>query len=292
MHFHKKKIKYLKVTLNPVLISFYGSIVFITLSTLVVLSALWKMLASGSSQSAISSILETAFDSEFLRSISRTLQFAFLAIMIKIIVALPLAFLVRRLSHKIISAMTLLPWVLPPAISALAWMWFFYDIDGGANILLRAIGLPEVSWLGDSNWSFIICLFFNIWREVPLWAWIISPTLSGLGSSLSMLAKQESLTKWERFRLLIFPRLRPTLIALSILSLIWSFGEFEAIWILTKGGPGESTELLSIYAYRHTFLAQNIGRGAAAFLCFLPISVTLITILVLLYQWSSRRVSR
>lgn len=290
MQLYKEKfLKSLKKNINPVTLSLYGSIIFIGLSTFVVLAALWKMLSAGETGSPLSSILATASEKEYLRTILRTLKYTALAIILKLIIALPLALLLRRTRFKVINNILLLPWILPPAISALVWMWLFYDISGGANILLKFLGIAEVSWLGEGRLAFTICLLFNVWREVPLWAWVIAPAFSGFGGSVSLLAEQDNLTDWERFRLMIFPKLRPILVALSILSLIWTFGEFEAIWILTKGGPGESTELLSIYAYRHTFMAQNIAHGAAAFLCFLPISITIITILIMIYQWSARR---
>jgi multiple sugar transport system permease protein len=287
--YNEKFIKRLRRKINPVTLSLYGAILFISLSTLIVLMALWKMLSARETGSPLLSIIETASNKEYIRTISRTMKYATLAIILKILIALPLALVLLRARFKKMGSIFLLPWVLPPAISALAWMWLFYDINGGANILLKLLGFSEISWLGDGQFAFIICLIFNVWREVPLWAWIISPTLSGLRGSVALLAEQDNLTDWEKFRLLTVPKLRPVLIALSILSLIWTFGEFETIWILTKGGPGEATELLSVYAYRHTFMAQNIAHGAAAFLCFFPISITIITILIMIYQWSNKR---
>lgn len=274
---------------NTVTVSFFGALIFIILSTIVVLAALWKIFFVGESDNQFSKIVETAIDSEYHRTIVRTLAYAVLAVILKLVLALPLALLLKRFHFRFINNLFLIPWVLPSAVSALAWIWLFYDINGGANLLLKFFGFSEISWLGEGNSAFGICLLFNVWREVPLWAWVIAPSLSGLHGGVSMLADQDGLTDCEKFRLLVLPKLRPILIALTILSIIWSFGEFEATWILTRGGPGESTELLSVYAYRHAFMAQNIARGAAAFLCFLPISIAIITILIMIYQWAAER---
>jgi multiple sugar transport system permease protein len=287
--FSKVAPNFFKKHFNTVSLSFFGALIFIILSIIVVLAALWKIFSVIESDNQLSKILETAIDSEYHRTIVRTLTYAILAVILKLLIALPLALLLRRFPFRFINNLFLIPWVLPSAVSALAWIWLFYDINGGANILLKFIGFSEISWLGKGNLAFGICLLFNVWREVPLWAWVIAPSFSGLQGGVSMLAEQDGLTDWEKYRLIVFPKVRPILIALAILSMIWSFGEFEATWILTRGGPGESTELLSLYAYRHAFMAQNIARGAAAFLCFLPISIMILTILIMIYQWAAKR---
>ena len=226
---------------------------------------------------------------EYWRTVLRTLLYATLAVALKVVFVWPLALSLNQARHKAITLFYLIPWLIPPSISALAWLWFFYDMSGGANSILHILGFGNVPWLGKPNTAFLICLFFNVWREIPLWAIVISPILGGFGGSLQSLAFQDGLTRLERIWLLIVPRLRPSIVALCILSYIWSAGEFESIWLLTRGGPGESTQLLTVFAYRQAFLSQNLATGAAAFVIFIPISIVVLTFLLLLYShWVDR----
>jgi ABC-type sugar transport system permease subunit len=235
------------------------------------------------------SFKEVFNDRDFRQAITRTIVFTFTAISIKIVLAWPLAFLLHAQKKRSISVLLLIPWFIPTGISTLAWFWLFYDVGGGMNSLLTLFKLSPVAWLGRPDTAYLLCLFFNVWRELPLWALALMPSMAGYSGSISALALQDSLTGIQRFRLLILPRARVVLVVLTIMSFIWTSGEFDSIWILTRGGPGTSTELLALYAFRHSFMSQELGRGVVAYLLFLPIAAICLSCFMFIYRWSAVR---
>jgi len=236
----------------------------------------------------LSSLSDTLRDTEFWRSVKRTLLYSLCVTILKVLLVWPIAAAFRR-SRTVFAWSLLLPWIIPSAVSSLAWLWLFYDTGGGANLLVRALGHSEIAWLGLPGTAFAICMLFNVWRELPLWALALSPSLAGFRGSLASLATIDDLTPFQRFRLLVLPRAKPVLTVLIALSFIWASGEFESIWVLTRGGPGEATELLTVYAFRHSFLSQDISRGAAAYIVFTPIMALLLVIIGLYYTHTLRR---
>lgn len=242
--------------------------------------AVWEIWVEPSAHRT-STLSATLRDPDFWWTLERTALFAALVVPLKWALALPLARIIRTAPEKLRWAF-ILPWVIPPGVATLAWFWLFYDVGGGANLVLAKFGVESRAWLGTPRSAFFICAALNVWREVPLWATAMAPSISGFGGPLEHMAKLDGLSQRERRRLLVRPRLAPLFWALCLLSLIWSIGEFETVWLLTRGGPGNATEFLSVYAFRHAFLSQILGRGAAAYLVALPfVAVSIVAVLTM-----------
>jgi multiple sugar transport system permease protein len=219
----------------------------------------------------------------------RTLFFALIVLLLKLVLAVPLAMLIRLESVRNAAWLLLLPWMLPVAVSSLGWLWLFYDVDGGANLALTWFGYPQVAWFGGRWTAAGLLILFNVWRELPLWALAVSRAMKGFGGDLEFLATTDGLSRWQHWRLMVMPRLSPVIAALAIISTIWAFGEFESVWLLTRGGPGTSTEILTVYAFRDAFQNQNLAAGAAAFLYFIPLASLSIFGLMTLYCSAAKR---
>lgn len=256
-------------------------LVFITIVGALLVGAALILFATALPSKTLDIIIH---DHEFWSSVWTTFAFAVLAVSLKAILVWPLALLLGPYRKGRVIWLTLLPWLLPIGVASLTWLWFFYDLGGGANEIFSWFGLRAINWLGDKNWSRLICISFNVWRELPLWAVVLAPGLKGFSGSIASLATLDSLSTFERIRFLVLPRVFPVLIALVMLSLIWTMGEFEAIWILTRGGPGIATQTMPIYAFRHAYLSQTLARGIGAYIVFFPFIALILTVLILIYR--------
>jgi multiple sugar transport system permease protein len=264
------------------------AVMFCSIVTFTVLSAVYILFAH-SDKSAINTLAEVIRDEEFQSTAIRTVLFSLICVLFKAMLAWILVPLFAAQKQAQLSSLVLLPWVLPASIASLAWLWFFYDIGGGANLLLTKLGFAPHTWLGDPQSAFWLLVAFNVWRETPLWAIALGAGIHTSDASLAALAATDGLTRSTRIRLLLIPRIKPILIALALLSFIWSAAEFDSVWLLTRGGPGNATELLTIYAFRHAILSQNLARGAAAYICFAPIMAAILYVLLLLYKRAVER---
>lgn len=264
------------------------AIVFCSAVTLAVLSAVYILFAH-SDRSAIGRFTEVVRDGEFQSTISRTVLFSLVCVLLKAVLAWVLVPLFATPKQTPLGWLVLLPWVLPASIASLAWLWFFYDVGGGANLILTKFGFAPHSWFGDPRSAFWLLVAFNVWRETPLWAIALGSGTNITDNSLAALASTDGLARATRVRLLVIPRIKPIFIALVLLSFIWSAAEFDSIWLLTRGGPGNATELLTIYAFRHAILSQNLARGAAAYICFVPVMAAILFALILLYKRAVER---
>jgi ABC-type sugar transport system permease subunit len=262
------------------------AVVFVVAISVLSAASLWMLL--GQSLHNHSPLSDVISDREFWQSAKRTLIFAISAVILKAVLAWLLVPYFYRHGDRIITSLLLIPWVVPTSVAAIAWLWFFYDVGGGANSILAPI---RVDWLGNPRSAFGITLAFNVWRETPLWALALASSLSGGRAALSRLAQLDGLSRLEHFRLVALPRVLPVLCALALLSTIWAVGEFETVWLLTQGGPGEATELLAVYAFKHAYLSQDLAFGVASYLCMFPIIFCILLPALRLYRRAVERAS-
>ncbi|MBM7656367.1 multiple sugar transport system permease protein [Neobacillus cucumis] len=184
-----------------------------------------------------------------------------------------------------VRACVLIPWAIPTVVSARMWEWIFNAEYGILNYLLVKTGIIEsnVNWLGETSTAMFAAIFSDVWKTTPFMALIILAGLQGISSSLYEAADIDGANKWRQFSYITFPLLIPSIMIAVLLRALDAFRVFDLIFVLTGGGPANSTEVLSSYAYKTTFSAGEVSSGAAMS-SLMAVSVFVLAIVLLFFM--------
>ena len=213
-------------------------------------------------------------DSTFWLSVFNTLLYTTVASAIKFAVGLYLALLLNEnLPFKaILRALVLVPFIVPTVLSAIAFWWLFDPQFSIISWSLKKMGLITVNidFLGDiwnARWSVI---FANIWRGVPFVAITLLAGLQTVSPSLYEAATIDGATPWQRFRFITYPLLTPIIAVVMTFSVLFTFTDFQLIWVMTRGGPVNATHLMATLSYQRAILGGQLGEGAAISTAMIP----------------------
>jgi multiple sugar transport system permease protein len=164
-----------------------------------------------------------------------------------------------------VRACVLIPWAIPTVVSARMWEWIFNAEYGILNYLLMKVGIIDanLNWLGETSTAMFAAISSDVWKTTPFMALIILAGLQGISSSLYEAADIDGANKWRQFIYITFPLLIPSIMIAVLLRALDAFRVFDLIFVLTGGGPANSTEVLSSYAYKTTFSAGQVSFGSA-----------------------------
>ncbi|MGW1834551.1 carbohydrate ABC transporter permease [Streptomyces tubercidicus] len=159
----------------------------------------------------------------------------------------------------------ILPWAIPAFISVFTWRMLYNEKNGILNKLLAGGGIDAVPWLNDPTWAKLSVIAVNVWLGVPFMLVALLGGLQSIPGELYEAAEMDGASAWQRFRNITVPGLRAVSSTVILLSTIWTFNMFPVIFLLTRGGPGDATEILVTYAYRLSFLdsPRNFSESAA-----------------------------
>ncbi|MFF7490493.1 carbohydrate ABC transporter permease [Streptomyces luteogriseus] len=162
-------------------------------------------------------------------------------------------------------ALFLVPWLLPLIVSASTWSWMLNSDSGVVNAALHALGIAPVNWLTSPSWSLTSVIIANIWIGVPFNLVVLHSGLQSIPASLHEAAALDGAGAWQRFWRITFPLLRPVSAITLLLGLIYTLKVFDIIWIMTKGGPADSSTTFATWSYQLGFgnLLPAFGPGAA-----------------------------
>ncbi|MBQ0985196.1 sugar ABC transporter permease [Streptomyces sp. F63] len=158
----------------------------------------------------------------------------------------------------------ILPWGIPAFVSVFAWRMLYNEKNGILNELLAGGGIDGVPWLGDPTWAKISVIAVNVWLGVPFMLVAMLGAMQGIPAELLEAAEMDGANAWQRFRNVVLPGIRSVSSTVILLSTIWTFNMFPVIFLLTRGGPGDSTEILVTYAYRLSFLVSPRDFASSA----------------------------
>ncbi|MGB9413639.1 MAG: sugar ABC transporter permease [Pseudolabrys sp.] len=213
-------------------------------------------------------------DSVFWLSVFNTLLYTIVASAIKFAVGLYLALLLNEnLPFKaILRALVLIPFIVPTVLSAIAFWWIYDSQFSIVSWTLRHLGLiaSNIDFLGDTwnaRWSVI---FANIWRGVPFVAITLLAGLQTVSPSLYEAATIDGASAWQRFRYITYPLLTPIIAVVMTFSVLFTFTDFQLIWVLTRGGPVNATHLMATLSYQRAIIAGQLGEGAAISTAMIP----------------------
>jgi multiple sugar transport system permease protein len=173
--------------------------------------------------------------------------------------------LARFYGRGLVRAMVILPWVLPGAISAVIWTWVFHPSWGILNLLLYEAGLIDryIPWLTDPELARLTVVIAFVWTQFPFAAILIMAGLTMIERDLYAAAQVDGANRWQRFRYVTFPSLRPIFTILLIYHSLVALTSYDLVYAMTAGGPGTATTLLSFRIWQESFSMMNFGTGSA-----------------------------
>jgi multiple sugar transport system permease protein len=225
-------------------------------------------------------------DTIFHQTARNTLIYAMVTVPFKAGLGLGLALILNnrmRLSNPVRAAV-MMPWIVPTALSTLGWFMILDPVFSPISWLLRHFGLisKNINFLGDPNLAISSVCLANIWRGTPFFGITILAGLQAVPHELHEAAAIDGAGMWHRFQHVTVPHIKGVILIASLLSIIWTFADFQLIYVLTKGGPANETHIFGTYAYQIGLSATEIGMGAAIALYMFPI-LSVFAVILLVY---------
>jgi multiple sugar transport system permease protein len=170
-----------------------------------------------------------------------------------------------RPGKSFVRAAVLVPWAIPTVVSARMWEWIFNPDFGVLNFLLRKIGLVTgaQNWLGDPTLALHAVIFADVWKTTPFAALLLFAGLQVLPADIYEAARIDGANAWQRFWRVTMPMLIPVFLTTLLFRTLDAFRIFDTVYVLTGGGPANTSETLSIYAYKLLFQTLQFGAGSA-----------------------------
>jgi arabinogalactan oligomer/maltooligosaccharide transport system permease protein len=184
-------------------------------------------------------------------------------------------------ARPIYRVLFVLPWAIPNYITALIWKGMFHQQFGVVNQIVQIFGGEPVAWFEKTGTSFFACWATNAWLSVPFMMVISLGALQSIAADLYEAARVDGATRWQQFKRITLPSLKPALVPAVILSVIWTFNMFNIIYLVSAGEPAHSTEILITQAYKFAFEQYRYGYAAAY-------SMVIFAILLAYGVWQNR----
>lgn len=265
----------------PALITLAGVTVFPVISV-VLLSLFRKHLIFGVSEFiGVGNYRSLVVDARFWNALGNTAYFTLLSVTLELALGLSFALLLHRAfpMKGAVRAMVLVPWAIPTVVSARMWEWMYNTDFGLLNHLLGT----KINWLGSATWALNAAVFMDVWKTTPFVVILLTAGLQVIPRDLYHAAALDGAGRWEAFRRITLPFLKPVILVVLIFRTLDAFRVFDAVYVLTGGGPANATETLSIYAYKVLFQTLQFGYGSAlatvVFLCVGALSMLYVRLL-------------
>jgi multiple sugar transport system permease protein len=225
-------------------------------------------------------------DSIFHQTAWNTFIYAMVTVPFKAVIGFGLALVLNqhmRFSSPIRAAV-MMPYIVPTALSTLGWFMIFDPVFSPISWLLRHFGLitQNINFLGDPKLAISSVCLANIWRGTPFFGITILAGLQAVPHELHEAASIDGANMWHRFLHVTVPHVKGVVLIATLLSIIWTFADFQLIYVLTKGGPANETHIFGTYAYQIGLSATEIGMGAAIALYMFPI-LSVFAVILLVY---------
>jgi multiple sugar transport system permease protein len=210
----------------------------------------------------------------FWMVVKQSCIFAITAVIFKAL----LGFIIAHFVHNIPAkgqrkwrGMLLVPWVIPPAMSTLAWLWLFDPSYSAFNYTLAFFGIGPIPWTGDPMWARFSVILVNIWVGAPFFMIMYLAALKSVPDQLYEAAAIDGANWWQRIWYVTLPMMRNIIAITTLFSLIVTFANFDIVRILTAGGPLDHTHIFATWAFRVGIEGSDIPLGASVSLFMVPI---------------------
>ncbi|HJZ83738.1 MAG TPA: sugar ABC transporter permease [Polyangia bacterium] len=209
-------------------------------------------------------------DARFWSALGHTAYFTVVAVSAELALGLPLALILHeaRRGRGLLRALVLIPWAIPTVVAAKLWAWLLNPSYGLIN---RLLGGADINWLGHPVLALHTAIVVDAWKTTPFVAILLLAGLQGIPEDIYRAARVDGASSFRIFRSITLPLLRPALALALLFRTLDALRVFDAIYVLTEGGPANTTETLSLYAYKTLMRAGDFGYGATlsvvTFLC-------------------------
>jgi multiple sugar transport system permease protein len=222
-------------------------------------------------------------DVEFGHSLWVTLRFVAAVVILEFLLGFTVALMLNAVERgkNVYYLILLLPLLINPVVVGLIWRMFLHPVLGIVNYLLGLIGIGGVNWLGDPANAFWTVVLVDIWHQVSFMVILLLAGLSALPREPYEAARMEGASAIQTFIHVTLPLMRPVIMVTLLIRLIFAVRTYDLIYIMTRGGPGQATDLVSYFIYRQAFVTLNIAQAAA-------MSVILLLIVLALTAWLHR----
>ena len=222
-------------------------------------------------------------DPIFWLAVRNTILFTAVATVLKASLGLAMALVMNQdfRMKALTRALLLLPFIVPTVLSTVAWQWIFDPGMGLFNRLLMISGLVKTgpSWLGNPTLAMVSIIMVNTWRGLPFFGISILAGLQTIPTELHESATIDGAGTWGRFWYVTLPSLLPVVFIVTTFSIVITFFDFQLVYVLTGGGPANSTHLMATYAYSISMGAGQMGLGSAVALSMVPVLGLLLAVL-------------
>ncbi len=221
-------------------------------------------------------------DPIFFRTALNTLIFLVVAVNLKMVIALGLSgfFVQSRWWIRLLSLVFILPWALP-SIPTILSVRFMLNPEWGVinTTIFRLTGLDGPNWLNDPTLALTLSMLMHIWKSLPFWTLILIAGRLAIPAEQYEAASVDGATRWQKFRFITWPSMRGLFFTSTILSMIWTLGDFNSVYLLTGGGPADLTHVLATLGIRYLRLDQ-IELAMASIVVALPFVLPLVYVMM------------
>ncbi|MGC9369036.1 MAG: carbohydrate ABC transporter permease [Paracoccaceae bacterium] len=203
----------------------------------------------------------------FWVSVARTVTFSVVSVTAIAVIALLVSLLLNQnfRGRRVLSTILLVPWAIPYVANALMWKWIYDSGYGALNGVLYQLDFIDkyMIWLGDQDKTIFLIANAFVWKEVPLATILLLVSLKAIPSDLYQAARVDGASVWQRFIHVTLPAMKPGFMLVMIYETMMAIRHFDLFFILTEGGPGDASHVLSWHIYVETFRNLSFGSGAA-----------------------------
>jgi multiple sugar transport system permease protein len=253
----------------PSLLIVFGFLIFPFLYSLV-LSFMNYDLArpQGNGFAGFGNYVRLVHDKYFVNSVLVTLVFSFTSVALEIVLGVAIALVMNQQfkGRGILRALIIIPWALPSIVNASMWSWILNANYGALNALLSQLGIIHAyrPWIADPGWAMVMIVIANVWKETPFTIILVLAALQGVPPHLREAAVVDGAGAIRRFFNVTLPLIMQIVMVCALLQIIWSLlHTFELVYVITRGGPFNSTDIIPMRIYWQTFKGLRFGYGAS-----------------------------
>ncbi|MEJ1936377.1 sugar ABC transporter permease [Nostoc sp. NIES-2111] len=216
-------------------------------------------------------------NADFWQVLGNTVYFTAASVLPSLVIPLGLAVLLNRtlMLRGVLRSAYFLPSIISLVAAGLGFRWLF-QTSGPVNAFLDMFGIGEISWLGDTFWAMPVIIVLSIWKQIGFNMVVFLAGLQAIPTSRYEAAELDGANSWQQFWYITLPGLRPTLIFATVTTAIFTLRSFEQVYVMTGGGPLNTTNLLVYYIYQQAFSQFDFGYAAAAATVLLAFALVLV----------------
>lgn len=246
--------------------------------------------------SGLDNYVRMAGDGRFWQSFWTTIIFTTASVVLELMLGMAIALVLHQkfFGRSLVRTSALVPWALPTALIGLAWAWIFNDQFGVVNDILRRVGVIEtgINWLGEPTLALIAVIIADVWKTTPFISILLLAGLQSIPDDLYEAHSLDGANAWQSFWRITIPLLMPQILIAVLFRFAQAFGIFDLIAVMTGGGPGGATEVVSLYIYSTVMRYLDFGYGAALVVVTFSLLVLAVAIASFLLTHSRKRTTQ